>query len=1056
MWKTTGLMEGADVVSRNNRVVAGVESDAPTAESLRQTVKLFDDRVEATGTMRVSGNVGDRFDLLSAPAVLTGCTPPEGVRLAHRKAGETTVVQVVLDRAGAFTVAFSYRMALTPEAVSFVLPTGVAAADALDISSGKAGLVFTGDGVVSVSPAAENSKATLVYAPESLRSVRWAPKTRDARAEKLIFYAEVANLFTPSPGALEGRHTVRIRPAQGVVKELTVEVPQGLTVCGVAGEAVGTWRYDPEARLLHVSTESARGAPFEFSVGTQASTGALPADLKLAPLVVRESAGRVGLVGLASGDEVRFETIVPEGLSSVNTDDFPMPSGASAGGVILRRAFRHGDGAASVCVRIAAVEPEVRVKAQQTLSLGEDRVTLNALLNTEILRAGLFKLSFVVPEGFDVESVGGAALGHWAEIREGAARVVVMHLTGRTLGDQKFSVALSGPGIAGKTRWTPPKLALREASRTDGDLLIVPEEGLRLHVVDRESATQTNPGAGARKGALAFRLLQSGYNLSFDIENAAPWIKCDWLQDMTVLDGRVRGAVAFDYTVENAAVRALKVRLPANAEGVRFTGALVSDATPVDGKPGEWEVKLSRRVLGKVVFAASFRQPAMDIGKPDTLTGAGPVDAGIRRGWLSLRAGGRLSLTPGALPDALRPADWAGVPPALRQGMDEASRTLRVVEPEFALPVSLTTHDPAKLLPVRVVSAGIRSALSGDGRALNACKLGLSLTDKRSIRLKLPVGANLWQVFVNDRAVATAVDGDSLIVPVEPSPAQGVPASVELVYDAAPGKALVAPAFDLPLENVVWRVSLPDGMRLAGWSGELVRRTDLESGDLAAMRSSFGYDTREYTLLNDARRVKSKRDADEMIKLGNKYRLEGNQEQAKNALSLAQSLSKSDAALNEDARVQYGNLRAEQIEFGLNRRRARVLQDNGNFASASQAQAADVLANKSVNFTAEQADQLRSLNVREENTALRRLAERLVGLQQAGSSAPEGIRTLLPEKARTVVFTKALHNEADGSALALSVDLADAQRTGSFLRILVLIASALTLVGISRILRRRV
>lgn len=1025
------------------------------AESVRQSVKLFDDRLEASGAMRVSGREGDRFDLIAAPAVLTECKLPAGVRLAHRKAGEVTVVQLVLDRAGAFTVPFAYNLAFGAESPGFPLPTGRAAADTLSVESAKPDLVFTGEGVVSVSPAAGVSSATLVYAPETLRTLRWAPRTRDARAEKLVFYSEVTNLFTPSPGALEGRHVVRIRPARGVVKELTAEIPKGLTVSGVTGEAVGTWRYDPETGLLHVSMESSRGAPFDFVVGTQAATGALPAELKLAPLVVRDAAGRMGLVGLAAGDEVRFESVVPEGLSPVNTDDFPVPASPDGSGAVVRRAFRHGDGAASVTVRIAAVEPEVRVKSQQTLSADEDRVTLNALISAEILRAGLFKLSFAVPDGFDVDSVGGPALAHWAEIREGARRVVVMHLRGRTLGEQKFTVALSGPGLTGASRWTPPKLVLNEASRTEGDLLIVPEEGLRLHPAERESATQANPGAGAKKGALAYRLLQSGYKISFDVENAAPWIKCDWLQDMTVLDGRVRGAVRFDYAVENAAVRALRVRLPENAEGVRFTGALVADAAPVAGKPGEWEVKLQRRVIGRVAFDAAFRLLAPDIGKPDTLKPAGPVDAGIRRGWLSLRTGGRLSLRPaGEPPDALRPAEWAGVPAGLRRGLDEAARTLRVVEPEWALPLAVATHDPAKLLPVRVKSAEVRSALAADGRSLSACRLELSLADKRSLRLALPEGAGLWQVFVNNRAVTPASDGKSLVVPVEPNPVAGAPATLELVYDTGAGGALKAPAFELPLENVTWRVSLPDGMRLAGWSGDLVRRENAEEPAAAGLVSG-SYDTKAYQVFNDARRVATTRDADELIRLGNRYRAAGDQEQAKNALSLARSLSRSDAALNEDARVQYGNLRAEQIEFGLNRRRAQVLQDNGNFAPASQAQAAEVLANKSVNFTAEQADRLRSLNAGDDNTALRRLAERLVGLQQAGAAAPDGIRTLLPEKVRAIVFTKAMHNGAGGAPLALTVRLADTQRAGPALRMVALLAMIAGAVGLSRMLRRK-
>src|SRR3974377_2482894 len=88
----------------------------------------------------------------------------------------------------------------------------------------------------------------------------------------------------------------------------------------------------------------------------------------------------------------------------------------------------------SCSLKASAVEPDVRVETQDTLSLGEDRTVLAANAVVDITRAGLFRLSFFMPSGFDVESISGPALSHWTELQTEAGRVITLNLRGKTLG----------------------------------------------------------------------------------------------------------------------------------------------------------------------------------------------------------------------------------------------------------------------------------------------------------------------------------------------------------------------------------------------------------------------------------------------------------------------------------------------------------------------------------------------------------------------------------------------------------------------------------------------
>ena len=83
----------------------------------------------------------------------------------------------------------------------------------------------------------------------------------------------------------------------------------------------------------------------------------------------------------------------------------------------MRRAFRYADVSARLALTASAVQPDVRVETQETLSLGEERSVLASQLQVHIVRAGLFQLSFVLPRDFEVESLTGQALSHWTELK---------------------------------------------------------------------------------------------------------------------------------------------------------------------------------------------------------------------------------------------------------------------------------------------------------------------------------------------------------------------------------------------------------------------------------------------------------------------------------------------------------------------------------------------------------------------------------------------------------------------------------------------------------------
>ena len=218
-------------------------------------------------------------------------------------------------------------------------------------------------------------------------------------------------------------------------------------------------------------------------------------------------------------------------------------------------------------------------------------------------------------------------------------------------------------------------MVLREAGKQRGTLLIVPEQGMRLQVATREGVTQLDPQkSGIRqKGVLAFRVLQTPWNLALDIEQVDPWIQVTSLQHATINEAQVKVTANLQYQIENTGLKTFRVLVPTNAESVRFQGEQVADFLPVAGAVTnglqEWEVKLHRRVIGQYLLQVTYQTPMPDQAAETAARRAG------RRREPPARVRHR-AIRPAAckcawttLPDALQPAEWQSIPRALQKDL---------------------------------------------------------------------------------------------------------------------------------------------------------------------------------------------------------------------------------------------------------------------------------------------------------------------------------------------------------------------------------------------------
>ena len=86
---------------------------------------------------------------------------------------------------------------------------------------------------------------------------------------------------------------------------------------------VSQWRFDPDTGKLRVNLAPPQSRSFALLIRSQIATGPLPVEQAVGLISVESAAGQIGLLGVATGNEVQLDTVTAETLAAINLEDFP-------------------------------------------------------------------------------------------------------------------------------------------------------------------------------------------------------------------------------------------------------------------------------------------------------------------------------------------------------------------------------------------------------------------------------------------------------------------------------------------------------------------------------------------------------------------------------------------------------------------------------------------------------------------------------------------------------------------------------------------------------------
>ncbi len=849
------------------------------------------------------------------------------------------------------------------------------------------------------------AQAEILFASKDRRcSLVWKPEERKTDEEQARFYCDVNTLADFRPGSVDLRHDLLFNIAQGELRNLSFDVPEGMSITEVRGEHVATWRYDPGSRLLEVLLSSPASGNCHLGIGAQIACGKLPYSATIEGLAVHGAAMQRGVVAIACADSVQVDIESTEELGGINVDDAARLLQAGHGGAI-KRAFRYGRLPFAARVSADAVLPELRLVEESNLDIAAEQLRLTSRLSVGVGKSGIFALRIRIPDGFDIDTLGGEAVSHWDEVVTGQ-REVVVNFKRQVLGTVPLNLVLSRSGRDLERDLTMPRIGVDGALKHVGTMAVTVERGIRVTTVQRDGASELNPRElGVRQeGSLAYRLLRPDWTVQLHAEVMAPQVKAEVLQRIALAEGQLKVRCHLQYEIEHAGVKAFRLRTPDPSVALEVSGRNIARVRKVDENEGIWEVELHGKVEERYGMEVMYQTPFDHAGSGLSIRPVETLGTEGQKGYVVVLSGGRLQVEPEAVPDSLRPEDARSIPRRFGAGdLSAAVLCYRATEGDYELKLRVVRHAAAEVLPAQVRFVRLDSLVARDGCTLDSMVMTLDPGSLRFLEMRLPEGAEIWSVFVNETAVRPLVEGDRYLVPIEPGADRS--ALVEVFYahsrtDGAFGRAyrLEGPRFALPLRDIAWTVYAPEGYRYSGFAGTMEYQAEDDGRSWTVLRP---YSEAEYISYNTDTAQRFGESAKQSLLAGNDYMQGGDQRSARKALRKAISYSQGQQDLNEDARIQYRNLVRQQGLLGLVDRRNQLRQTLNLSTDNLEAQAGGTV------------QQVEAVLGEKESSALGGLAERMLDQQQAASVEVHPIRVVMAGQGTELGFNRTLQLQPD-------------------------------------------
>ncbi|MCD4726062.1 MAG: hypothetical protein K8R46_00230, partial [Pirellulales bacterium] len=454
--------------------------------------------------------------------------------------------------------------------------------------------------------------------------IDWTPKAEGATGLAAMASVQAEGQVWIDEGVSRCRTTLAYSISRAELAQLEIDVPVGQKVANVFDANIRQWsvktvedRQRITAQLFEPAKESQ-----QVIVELEKFFPDRPKNSIDVPVVKAVGAGRQqGVVVVKVAESLRAEAVKTSGLLQVDAAELPSA---------LKRtkwefAYRYATVPFTLTLNIEKVQPRITVDSLLEVDLQPDRLTLDLTAIYTIEKAGVFRLEWDIPPGFDVRGVRGEPVGkakavqvdsHFIEgdnnnlvptLRVGthsprgsasatedrgnedggATPRLVVNLSRKAIGKVALRVRLQKdlhrpelltPAAKAARFVLPiPRVPEAAAERSTGRMVVYAPESLRLtpgktaglRSISVREAFETvrptrQPSPTERRPVLAFAYSQGPAELTFAAERRKPQVTVRQLMVARVEEGVVKFDFTLFYNVLYSGVKSLRLDVPAD------------------------------------------------------------------------------------------------------------------------------------------------------------------------------------------------------------------------------------------------------------------------------------------------------------------------------------------------------------------------------------------------------------------------------------------------------------------------------------------------------------
>jgi prepilin-type processing-associated H-X9-DG protein len=880
--------------------------------------------------------------------------------------------------------------------------------------------------------------------------VLWTPRVKQAAEVAATVFCQNAALVTFGGGVVNVRATLDYQITQGELRQARVQLPAGQKLLRVEGQEIRAWEIKNENGAQVLVVDLLKGVPlgWRLVIETEKVLDTLPANVAVETPHAFDVKRENGLIALRGAEELALSAELTSGLERTDAGDFQRIITNTA--TNLASVFRFANPGFVLRIRAEAIQPEIESVARNNFRVGTEQVSLSAVIDYTIKRAGVFTLRVALPDGYRVERVNGTNILQQAEHNDGGLRILEVTLKERTSGAYSLGIEL-----AHDFKELPKLLAVAgvhplDTAKLTGFVAVSAEPGVAVKTETFDGLTEipavslpdyaTVVSAG---NLLAYKFISSApksapeWKLTVATENVAAWMRAEIINTFALTETLVNGRALVRYDIANAPAKELRMRLPAAFTNVEITGANIRSREQ-DGDV--WRVELQSPVRGSYILTVTWDEPGAEKNRPLELTGISADGVERETGLLAISAKAPLQVSESSAADLQRVdagdfPDWAGNP-------DNAmALAYRYVRPGYKLALDVRRFDEAEVLQALVDSAQFTSVVADDGQMMTEMSLSVRNNGRQFLEVTLPAGANVWSAFVAGQPVRPSLRDGKLLLPIQQSSADDGVVAVELTYAGTNtfphGRGNIgfaSPQFDVPLKNGRWEVYLPPDYDYRDFSGSMMREV---ASVVETASSSFSI--LDYSRMEQVKKASAKVEVDRDVNEARRQLAEGNTRVATESFNRAKANFSADKDTGDVVKKLESDLQTAQASNLINAQNDFTVRNDGVAAAGTDTDGRNA-----------------GVNLLYDNAAAGEQWQKLQQAQEIVTTKVQPLRVNLPLRGQHFEFTQVLQTEGGqpmtirlfaASTKAVSWPLRGLIVTGTFLILwtMVTLLSRLTL-----------